>query len=149
MQGFFYYFKWCQLEFLKNTKLFSLKSLKVKAVIVKYTWPKEDKMKKRQNENEQLQALCFFILCHIFFWCLLVCYVQEAYAWQGADQKDDVKPTVIKVKLQISQHLCDDHSEINAKVKQLQWHTIAFVCSSFTVKSKHTHKLKTSDYKRD
>lgn len=45
-----------------------------------------------------------------------MCYIQEAYAWQGANQKDDVKPTVIKVKLQISQHLCDDHSEINAKV---------------------------------
>lgn len=42
---------------------------------------------------------------HVFLWCLLVGEIKEEDAGQGADQEDDVKPTVVEVELQLSQNL--------------------------------------------
>lgn len=41
---------------------------------------------------------------HVFLWCLLVGEIKEEDARQGADQEDDVKPTVVEVELQLSQN---------------------------------------------
>lgn len=38
----------------------------------------------------------------MFLWCLFVGKIKEEDAGQGADQKDDVKPAVVEVELQLS-----------------------------------------------
>lgn len=44
----------------------------------------------------------------MFLWCLLVGKIKEEDAGQGADQEDDVEPTVVEVELQLSQNLGHD-----------------------------------------
>lgn len=41
----------------------------------------------------------------MLLWCLLVSKIEEEDAGQGADQEDDIKPTVVKVELQLPQDL--------------------------------------------
>lgn len=50
--------------------------------------------------------------------CLLVRKIQEEDAGEGTDQEDDVKPTVVKVELQLSQDIGHDGAI-------LQWHAHA------------------------
>lgn len=54
----------------------------------------------------------------MFLWCLLVGEIKEEDARQGADQKDDVKPTVVEVELQFSQNFCH-----NGAILQRHAHT--------------------------
>lgn len=45
---------------------------------------------------------------HVFLWGLLVSEIEEEDAGQGANQKDDIKPSVIEVELKLPQDLCHD-----------------------------------------
>lgn len=55
---------------------------------------------------------------HVLLWRLLVSKIQEEDAGEGADQEDDVKPTVVEVELQLPQDVGDDGAI-------LQWHAHA------------------------
>lgn len=41
---------------------------------------------------------------------------------QGADQEYDIEPTVIEIKVQIAQHLCDDHPVLGWHIHAHQQH---------------------------
>ena len=42
---------------------------------------------------------------------LFVSDVEESHAAERAHQEDDVKPAMVEVELQVTEHLCYDHSE--------------------------------------
>lgn len=44
----------------------------------------------------------------MLLWRLLVSQIEEQYAGEGADQEDDIKPTVVEVKLKLPKDFCDD-----------------------------------------
>lgn len=43
----------------------------------------------------------------MLLWGLLVSKIEEEDAGQGANQEDDIKPSVVEVELELPQHLCD------------------------------------------
>lgn len=43
---------------------------------------------------------------HVFLWGVLVSEIEEEDAGQGANQKDDIKPSVVEVELKLPQDLC-------------------------------------------
>lgn len=42
----------------------------------------------------------------MFLWGLLVSEIEEEDAGQGANQENDIKPSVVEVELELSQDLC-------------------------------------------
>ncbi len=53
---------------------------------------------------------------HLFLWRLFVSQIVKGYARQGADEKDNIKPAMVEVELQVAQHLGDDHAVLRGHV---------------------------------